>query len=142
MKRLLYREPGPIFPMWPSALALFFGWIIFFSGCARLAAGTLSESSFSPFLGLQIILGTSAYRSKKRRKLGIKSESDLREACEILYLGLAWFPNIFLVLSWIFSPLPELLFSLRYNPAVIILPLVVTLWPSIAYLTYGKVSSN
>ena len=141
MKRSLYKEPGPIFPMWLSALALFFGWIIFFGGCARLAAGTLSESSFSPFLGLQIILGTSAYRSKKRRKLGIRSESELRKTFEILYLVIAWFPNFFLVLSWITSPLPGLLYKIEYEP-LIILPLVVTLWSSIAYVRYRKVSSN
>lgn len=157
MKRALYREGHIGKGLWLSALALFFGWLMFFGGCAQigqriaeqidLESGTVtpsrntqahSESSLNPLLGLQIILGTSAYRSIKKRKLGIRSESELRTALEILCLIIVWFPNFFLVLGGGITS-PKFLEKLAYDSAELLLThIVVPLWSFIAYAIIKK----
>ena len=90
-----------------STLALIFGWLAWLGSCAgimrRATEGvTEPEASTTPLLGLQIILGTLAYRSVKRTKLGIREESVLRRIGELVALILVWLPSYWLV--WINNP--------------------------------------
>ena len=83
-----------------SALALIVGWLTLLGYCgqiARLIEDPTAESSISPLLGLQIILGALAYRSAKRTKLGIREESVLRRIGELLALILVWLPSYWLL---------------------------------------------
>ena len=81
-----------------SGLALVFGWFIFFAGCASIIqrAPDAAPPTFSYLFGLQIIFGASAYRSIKRRKLGIKKGAGVME---IPYLTLVCAPTIFFVIN-------------------------------------------
>ena len=79
-----------------STLALIFGWLAWLAYCghiARRVQDPTAESSISPLLGLQIILGALAYRSVKRTKLEIREESVLRRIGELLALTLVWLPS-------------------------------------------------
>ena len=128
-----------------SLLALVLGWLLFIAGCAQ-TVGALNDglegirnptpaSSISPLLGLQIIVGTFAYRSIKRRKLGMRAESNLRRGGELLGLIFVWLPTIVLVLGGqINNPSPALLNKIANEPAqVFFIYVMVPLWSGIVY---------
>ena len=83
-----------------STIALVCGWLTWLAHCghiARRVEDPTAESSISPLLGFQIILGALAYRSVKRTKLGIREESVLRRIGELLALILVWLPSYWLL---------------------------------------------
>ena len=83
-----------------STIALVCGWLAWLAHCGHIAKrveAPTAESSISPLLGFQIILGALAYRSVKRTKLGIREESVLRRIGELLALILVWLPSYWLL---------------------------------------------
>lgn len=83
--------PKPKFLL--STIALVCGWLSLLASCTlivRRAEDPTVEEPTDPLIGLQIILGTLAYRSLKRTKLGIREKSVLRRVGELLALTLVW----------------------------------------------------
>ena len=137
------KPPNDTFTL--SLLALVIGWLLFIVGCAQIG-GQLRDAlegitaptpatSISPLLGFQIILGASAYRSIKRRKLGMREESVLRRGGELLALIFVWLPTIVLVLGGqISNPSPALLNKIANEFAeVFFICVIVPLWSGIVY---------
>ena len=84
-----------------STIALVYGWLSLLASCTLIvtrAEDPTAEAPNDPLLGLQIILGTLAYRSLKRTKLGIREKSVLRRVGELLALTLVWVA-VFLLLG-------------------------------------------
>ncbi len=140
-KQKLKKCPKDTFTL--SLLALVIGWLFLIGGCAQII-GTLNDAlegvksatpatSISPLLGLQIIVGTSAYRSIKRRKLGMREESVLRRGGELLALIGVCLPTLAFV-GQIINPSQAFLNKAANEPGeVFFIYVIVPLWSSIAY---------
>ena len=76
--------------------------------------------------GLQIILGTLAYRSLKRTKLGIREQSALRRVGELLALMAAAIPTILMLVN---NPTAKFLIATDPVPWII-----APVWSYAAYL--------
>lgn len=60
-----------------SVVALFLGWFFLIAGI-----GTIGQNDNAVF-GVVVLLGTYAYRSAKKRKLGLKKDTTARKAGEM-----------------------------------------------------------
>lgn len=64
-----------------STLAIIFGVLLFFGGVSRVGKG---EEVDGIIYGPLVLIGVSAYRSAKKRKLGLYPSSETRIAFELL----------------------------------------------------------
>jgi len=68
-----------------STIALWFGWLNLISEISRLGQ-KLPPRGGDYFFALIVLLGIYAYRSQKKRKLGVKPNRKLRQVMEIILL--------------------------------------------------------
>jgi hypothetical protein len=82
-----------------STIALVFGWLIVVAGVSAVArnaeTGVPPASPFMLYAGIMILLGTYAYRSKKKRQLGMLENSQVRIGAEAIIIGLVIFGFVF-----------------------------------------------
>ena len=106
-----------------STIALVWGWM-------TMIAGVTSGRSLSEVGGLYIIVGALAYRSCKRRRLGLRESTLGRKAAEIVGVTLV---ICHACVGWVMAP------QTAFNHPVY--PVAVPLWVLIAYLvaTFKKV---
>ena len=112
-----------------STFALVLGCMHFLSSCgmiARRVEDPTVEVPSNPLFGLQIILGTLAYRSLKRTKLGIREQSALRRVGELLALMAAAIPTILMLVN---NPAAKFLIATDPVPWII-----APVWSYAAYL--------
>ena len=90
-------------------------------------------------LGIQVVLGVSAYRSRKKVRLGIVSGSKIRRALEIVCLILIIGVSIVFYANW--ANKAALKTYIIYNPAYVTNEIIALLWVIIAYvvITYKNV---
>ena len=69
-----------------STLTLVLGAMYFLGGVGRIAEGVNSMNNAGPVVGPMMFLGALAYRSRKRRRLGLRRASVLRWSLEMLTL--------------------------------------------------------
>ncbi len=105
-----------------STLAIVFGAIYFLGAPARLAAG---DDTAGFIAGPIMILGALAYRSRKRRLLGLRKETMLRRSVEALAL-------VSIVLLIILRN--DIAFEIATDPFPY---LVIPAWAIIAYFCAG-----
>jgi hypothetical protein len=112
-----------------STFALVFGSMHLVSSCgmiARHVEDPTVEVPSNPLFGLQIILGTLAYRSLKRTRLGIRKKSILRTFGELCTLIAAATPT---VLMLIYNPAAKFLIA-----TAPIAWIIAPMWSYAAYL--------
>ena len=71
-----------------STLAIILGVLQFLGAVGRIGNG---DTSADPQTGLVIILGALAYKSIKKRAIGLRNDSLLRKSIEVFFLGFAGF---------------------------------------------------
>ena len=89
-----------------SMLALIFGVSSFPAALARASQGQNPVPTI--VVGLSAISGAVAYRSRKRRLLGLRPDTSGRVVFEIAcltWLLLAWLPPALLLLDWLVDPI-------------------------------------
>lgn len=103
-----------------STIALYIGIFVWLNGFRPI------EHAYEMFyIGYTMILGSLAYRSLKKRKLGIIKSSLIRQVFEIVALVVIALPSVLLFFN------PARLFSLIANHPE---TLVALLWAFVAYL--------
>lgn len=113
-----------------STVALCFGWYFLAAGVGSVVPG--SRTGTNAFAGIVMLLGTYAYRSAKRRKLGLREDSVARKAVE---MGLLAFMAALVLLQ------PDALNRMIDHPLDRVL---APLWALFAYITIWnkKASEN
>lgn len=95
-------------------------------------------------LGLQIVLGTLAYRSKKRVRLGIRPKEKIRSVVEgislIIVVGII--VHFYVEMAMVVPAQMMLKVYIANNPAYVVTDIIALLWVIIAYLviTFKNVS--
>ena len=109
--------------------ALVFGCMHLLSSCGMIAKQVEDptvEVPSNPLFGLQIILGTLAYRSLKRTRLGIRGKSTARRVGELCALTAAAIPTVLMLINN-----PAAKFLIATEPVAWI---IAPLWSYAAYL--------
>ena len=128
------KGKGPWHTFLGSTLALITGWLGIFGNFAAIIIKinevvpkqeTPSDLARNPMCGLYIVLGTLAYRSCKRTKMGLRNYSLIRRGIEIGVICLIIIDN-FLLQRYI--PLTN---RIAYNPAS---NFIFPIWVIVAYL--------
>jgi hypothetical protein len=108
-----------------STIALWMGWLVFISGITQRIQIARPQGD-NLFLGVVMLLGIYAYRSQKRRKLGIKANSKLRQILEISAL-------LFVIILTLFPQ--NVIYIMLQNP---VSRLTAPIWILVAYLVVWK----
>ena len=125
-----------------STVALCVGWYLFIARMAQVIA-LMAQFPQSPvnlyvhnaLLGIQVILGVCAYRSKKRVRLGIVTQSKIRSALEFVCLILVIAVSVVFYAKKAASPGQMILKTyIMYQPAYVVNDIIVPLWVVIAYV--------
>ena len=123
------------------------GWFLFLGGLGAMAGRAQDptvETNVGPFMGLQIILGVSAYRSVKRTKLGLEEESFARRGLEITALVIVWHRTAIFVVALLFGKYnSKLIHGFYYEPATPLMEHLITpVWTFTRYVLMRRTPAN